>query len=415
MARKYRVEAFDKMQFFYGDVHKPRIQCCIRLSGHIDADALKKAVSISKGAIPMICCGFDGESRRPYWREQDLSGEDIVHLTEGPIEGLFDTDIDIVNGPQLKIMINRETDRDTLYIVVNHMVCDGGGLKEYLYLLCDLYTKCKHNQKDIPVPRCYSRGTAQLFQKIGWAERIKIFFSKYDLSAQGEQEPIPFQGDRNHPFIITITLTEEEIKRIKAYAREKGATLNDAMIAAYVRVLHKKTGWKRIIMPCPVDLRRYIPPDTPHGICNLTGNYICDIMMDTTDSFGDTLKKVSDQLKSQKESNNCLKSVMTLALFSHIVPFHTMHEKFSKAYTVPIISYTNLGILDADLLVLGDLNVEDAFLTGTIKYAPYFQLSISTYRQTSTLTSNMYGTEADRLFIEQFLADIKNELISDKS
>lgn len=413
MARRYKVEAFDKMQFFYGDMHKPRIQCFIRLSGHIDADALTKAVSISKEAIPMICCGFDSKSRRPYWRGRGLSGEDIVRLTEGPVEGLLDTDIDIVNGPQLKIMISRKTDRDTLYIIVNHMVCDGGGFKEYLYLLCDLYTKCIHNQKNIPVPQCYSRGTAQLFTEIGWGERFKILFSKYDLSAQGEQEPIPLQGDRDHPFIITLTLTEEEIARIKAYAKERGATLNDAMLAAYVRILHRKTGWERIVVPCPVDLRRYIPPGTPHGICNLTGNYICDIMMDTTDTFGDTLKKVSDQLKSQKASNNCLKPVMTLELLSHIVPFHTMHAQFSKAYTVPIISYTNLGIVNADLLVFGDLAVEAAFLTGTIKYAPYFQLSISTYRQRCTLTSNMYGTKEDKRFIEQFLADVKNELILD--
>ena len=42
MTGKYRVEAFDKMQFFYGDFHEPLIRCRIRLTGHIDEGALKK-------------------------------------------------------------------------------------------------------------------------------------------------------------------------------------------------------------------------------------------------------------------------------------------------------------------------------------------------------------------------------------
>lgn len=36
------------------------------------------------------------------------------------------SEIDIAHGPQLKIYIHREKTSDTLCIIMNHMICDGG-------------------------------------------------------------------------------------------------------------------------------------------------------------------------------------------------------------------------------------------------------------------------------------------------
>ena len=57
-----------------------------------------------------------------------------------------------------------------------------------------------------------------------------------------------------------------------------------------------------------------------------------------------------------------------------------------------------------------DLAVEDAFISTAVKHAPYFQLSVSTYRGCCTLTSSLYGTEEDRKIVDNLLSQVEIEL-----
>lgn len=52
----------------------------------------------------------------------------------------------------------------------------------------------------------------------------------------------------------------------------------------------------------------------------------------------------------------------------------------------------------------------DAYLCGSIKCRPYFQLAVSAYEGEITLTVNQYGDAADRERIIAFLRDIGQEL-----
>ena len=45
------------------------------------------------------------------------------------------------------VRVVRSSGKDTLCIVMNHMVSDGAGLKEYLYVLGTLYTKLQTAKK----------------------------------------------------------------------------------------------------------------------------------------------------------------------------------------------------------------------------------------------------------------------------
>lgn len=48
--------------------------------------------------------------------------------------------VDLYQGPQIRITILRSATRDTICVVMNHMLCDGMAFKEYLYLLAELYS-----------------------------------------------------------------------------------------------------------------------------------------------------------------------------------------------------------------------------------------------------------------------------------
>lgn len=420
MARKkiYKAEAFDIMQYFYGTVHDPLIHCLIRFSAHLDEIALKKAVTLSGEVNPLIRCCFDIDQRRPCWKDHGFTGEDIVHVIEADqnAESLkmnaLASSINILHEPQLKIYLIREKNFDTLCVIINHMVCDGAGLKEYLYVLSDIYTMCKRNDDSVPNLKFISRNTRCLFEGLCFTEKIEILFSKYDLSNQKNQIPYNMIGDRNNPFFVTLKITKQEFLLIKNYARKLEVTVNDMVLTTYARVLSKEMKRERIIIPCPVDLRRYIRSNKKHSISNFTSNFICDINITESDSFQDTLIQVSQQMKLQKLSKNCLKAVVMIEIISRLLSFNIFGKIFNKIFTMPVVSYTNLGIIDKKLLNFDQIEIIDMYITGAIKYVPYFQIAISTYDDSCTLSSNLHGTESDKVKIKHFLMEVKKELFS---
>jgi NRPS condensation-like uncharacterized protein len=414
-AGKIKAESFDIMQYFYGSVHEPLIHALIRFSGSIDEAALKKAVTLSMDAVPPLRCCFNTTGRRPFWEDRGFTGEHIVRCVAAEISDdlsqakkLLAETIDPEREPQLKIHILRSKTFDTLCIIMSHLVCDGSGFKEYLYLLSRLYLACANGET---TPKLYAapRGTGQLFKSFNLPQKLRIALQKYNASILKQQTVYRLQGDAGNPFFVTRKIQNGEAAKIKEAGRRYGSTLNDMMLAAYIRVLSRRTGEKRIVMPCPVDLRKYIPGGRS-AICNLTTNYICDITVGENDSFDQTAAQVAEQMKWQKESTACLKSVILLETAFKLIPFRSMRKKFNKLFTIPVISYTNLGIVDKDKL-FGGL-VTDMFLTGAVKYVPYFQLAVLTFDGAMTLSCNLYGTCKDKEAIEEFLKDVHHEMLS---
>lgn len=414
---KFRAEAFDIMQYFYRSVHEPLIHCFIHFTGHIDEMILKTAVTQSLGAIPQIGCCFDTSTSRPCWRVHGFTGEDIVKVFVYKNENqkeqamkLLSSTIDIKKEPQLKIFVVKGQTGDMLSIMINHMICDGAGFKEYLYMLARLYTQLMQDINCNTDLKYHTRSEEQLFQNLDFCEKTKILFSKVNIPKQEKQIGINLEGDKSNPFFVTCLISKEKLKMVKMFARSKGVTLNDIVIAAYIRSLSRKTGNDRIILPCPVDLRKYLPEGKAHGICNLTSNYICDITVNKKDTFYDTMMQVSQLMKKQKENKNHLKPIMLLQFVFHIVPFRILQKSFHKLFTIPIVSYTNLGIIDKESLQFGNTDIMEVFLTGAIKYVPYFQIAISTYDDNCTISCNLHGTSKDKLWIEAFLEKIKKEI-----
>lgn len=71
---------------------------------------------------------------------------------------------------------------------------------------------------------------------------------------------------------------------------------------------------------------------------------------------------------------------------------------------------TNIGIIDKKKLIFGGLNIKDAFICGSIKYNPYFQVAITTFDNEVTLSINFCGTYNDKNKIKEFLTVFDKEL-----
>lgn len=411
---KIKAQPFDCMQYFYRAVQEPLIRCYIQFTGTVNLAALKRAVDLSISAVPVIGCTFDGGSH--CWRRQDFSADDIVRTCDGDektAQKLLLSSIDFEREPQLKIDLVRQGDHDTLCVIINHMVCDGAGFKDYLYLLAGLYSRCAHDTAYCVKPAPLGeRNLGQLLHPLSMKQKRHILLAASQPHKPESGMVMPLHGDLSNPVIIIRSIEPEQCITIKQFAKSAHVSLNDIFLTAYVRALYLVTGCSRVTVPCPVDLRKYRADGQICGICNLTSNYYCDVTLQPEEAFADTLKQVSGQLRAQKESDECLKGPMLFSALYHLLPIGALQKIFYKISPVPVTSYTNLGILDDGKFRFGELSIANAFLSTAVKKAPYFQLSISTYGGRATLTSSLYATDGDQKMVEGFLDSIILECVN---
>jgi NRPS condensation-like uncharacterized protein len=412
--KNYKVESWDLLQYLFQNFNDHTLHFMAQLDGHIDVNRLKKAVTLSGESFPLIACKFVEGKGHPVWREAGLSADDMVKVNEtdnskSAIQSSLCVMSDTLNGPQLKINVVRDGISDTLCFTMNHMLCDAAGFKDYLYLLCDIYTKLSEDSGYRNNYICGSRNSVQMLKPFGTLEKIDILFKKYDISKHDSGAAFGLDGQKNNPFILAHTISRERFLSVKAYAKKHNVTVNDVMLTAFLRVVYSFLG-RTVAVPCTVDLRKYLPDRSAVGICNLVSYLICDIGSDLGDDFADTLFKVKRVMDSEKDNQRCLKSMLLLEIAYKLFPYKIAKSLITKEFKNPPISFTNLGILNKDKLRFSGTNVVSSYMNGSIKYARYFQLALSTFDNEVTLSINFCGTQTDKKKISLFLKNVDLEL-----
>ena len=412
MKQKIHTEAFELMQHFYSSAHRPLIRALICFSGRLDPDLLRRAVDLSTSSLPLARCVFSPETHR--WENRGFGADRIVHVTDSEEEDkaeslLLDT-IRSDSEPQLKIHLVRGPESDTLCVILSHMITDGTGMKQYLYLLASLYRRCRHTSGCIVPPEPLDRDIGQIFRGMGPAERLRILRSPLPLQKQEPEMFLPMEKEQGKPVTVQRRIGGEFFTGMRRYAKRTGATINDLLMTAYGRTHYAMTNCPDFTIPCPVDLRRYLPKDARCGICNLTGNYYCRFQINKQEPFEATLRKVTDQMTAQKKSRDCLKGPMLLDLLFSVLPYSAARKMFDRKFAIPVISFTNLGVLDWKRLDFGCGKVVDAYLATAVKHPPSFQVSISTFGGCCTLCSSLCATEKNRQVAQRFLDGMVTEL-----
>ncbi|MGA2141375.1 MAG: hypothetical protein ABSG94_03035 [Brevinematales bacterium] len=414
---RHRAQLCDQMQFFFVEYNDHQLHGVIFFDGGLDEVLLKKAVSLSMDAFPILKCRYVEGRRHPYWEETDIKIGDIVTFVDSAdVEG--DAMSFAVNktwefaGPQILVRFLRQAGQESgaLCVIMNHMACDGAGFKEYLYMLGSIYSGHEvHGNGRRP-----DRSLGQIFRRISLMDRMKLLLLPDNLSKHDSGLNFPLNGGSDPmPFIARHKLDSVRFKALKEYGRKSGATINDIILAAYIRALYRvldNPENRPLCIPCMIDLRRYLRDGKAGGICNLTATIVCDAGEGTGGDFSDTLAKVKMDMDRQKSGlpglNGLYKLQMIFRLFAYPAVKKIIREKFVN----PLIAMTNIGIIDKNRLSFGGIKVTDAFVTGSIKHAPYFQLALSSFNDSVTFTINQFGSAQDREKIEAFLRMLDGEL-----
>ncbi len=374
----------------------PFLYCHLMLEGNFDWNNFQEAVRISANYVPEIFSTYD--FRRAKFVKKNFTVEDLFtdDLSSNPRW-------DLSSNPQVKLSIHQEEKQKSIMIGMSHILADGAGFKQYLYLLAALYNreKCKlpiHNNRAIdPVLKGIRVGkpTEQIKQNRG-----------------ATMSPLRQFNDGTEFFCLSSTLSPDELMGITEKYRNYGATRNDIWIAAYARVIAGMQKISVVAIPCPADLRRYGYAPDSMTIGNVTGTYqTIFVEVQPGDTFADTVLQVHIEMLLQKSRNLCFRGIRPLTFAFRTLPHSLVKHIIKSAYRIPPVSYTNIGVIDADKLQFDGCHIENCFITGLYRLPPDFQLSVSIFRGTGTLNCALIGNKADRDLGQHILKEVKRELL----
>ena len=193
---------------------------------------------------------------------------------------------------------------------------------------------------------------------------------------------------------------------MKNAGKRLGVTVNDMLLAAYVRALYDISGMRddeTLSIPCMVDLRRHIEGgDEAGGLANHTGFMLCTVH-NKGETINDTLINVMRSTKKSKRDKYMgLYSLPLLKLAYTILPFSISEFAIKIGYDNPLIGMSNIGLLPVDKLTFGNAKPVDGFMTGAVKYKPFMQLALTTLNDVVTMTIAIRGNDDDKKIVEKF-------------
>lgn len=408
-------------------------QAILKLDRRLDFDKLTKAVRLSFDAEPVLGCRFV-EGNPPYWkRMENIDKVKFCSLEEtadvdAAVHRFLERPLDMDKDTKVKVKLIRSESCDTLGIKANHACCDGTGIKEYTQLLADIYTKIDLSEDEfVPVPSKRGRSDQdRLLKGLGITDPDALWIPGSDITIPTWAFPW-MQCTSNATRIVTCRLSPDQLDMISSYAKSKGATINDMIIAAYCRAM-LKMGQPVYGVPMginvTVDLRRYLPDKKAEAIRNLSGSSNIWISMVENEAFGDTLSRVTFMTNEMKKGYPGMQSAIGLERlekisFKDTLAYYQATSKVGKNMPntpafhgnrcVPALS--NLGILSKQLVKFGDVSAIDYFIIPPVVSAPGILLVAGTYNGTMTMGTGFFENTVPHKDMERLVNNIKDELL----
>ena len=334
--------------------------------------------------------------------------------TESPeqaISAFINEAIHAYIDPQVALRVVREKEADTVCIKLNHSACDAGGLKEYVWLLSDVYSMLATCGRTSIQPNLGRRDQSQI---------VELTKNPKTLAMKGFPTPtwaFPQKAgiQRLHVF---STISKDQFKTIKQYATDKKATVNDLLLTALYRTffaINNITEDKPMILQVSIDLRRYLPDHKAEAICNLSGAIYTALERKSGENFEGTLARVVASMEKLKANYPGLESAAGLEyLFSQgyagMEKYMVQSAEMGKKYSVTFPLLSNFGVLRD--YHFGELQMTGGYISSPIMYQPGFMLGATTFNAKMTLSVGFCGEEnikSIRSFFDTFIAELPKQ------
>lgn len=414
---KYKAEIFDKFQYLYYAMgfSDHQVRCVITFNNNVNIAVMEKAAGLLMTTVPALSRKYVNLGSKSYWEDIDLSNYESQFRTtysRDEFDRFLCSGTDEESGPQIKFCLLREK-TDTLAMVLNHMVSDGAGFKQCMYLFSDIYSGLIKNPDYTPgLVVDGDRGLNGILGNIGLRQKARSFlFGRGDNNQKSNDEFFSCKRADSEPFIVSREMPHDLYYNIKEFCHASGATVNDVILASYLRVLSEMLHMedKEIAVPIMVDMRRYLKDKSFSSLTNLSSTSIVKLRIPLGEKLTETISKTNAIMEKKKEKGLGINTFMKLHL-GFKVPLVNAYEIMRKVLKNPKISMTNIGVIDPAKLVFSGTEVKNAVIYASIKYLPYFQISVTSFNDTMTLGAGLYGNDEDKIRIENLLLSMEKDL-----
>lgn len=408
-----------------------QIQAVMKLDGSLDPDKLKEAVRLSIDTEPVFGCRFI-ENQPPYWKpREDIDNTEFctfekTNNTDEAVYRFLESPLNMDHDPMVKLRLISSGNQDTLCVKINHTCCDGTGAKEYIQLLSEIYSCItRDNSVYVPNPRPRSRKDQdRLFDTLGIKDPESVGEPLKDTPRT--MWPFPWRpGKPESARVAVCKLPEGNIGLLARYAKAKGATINDLIVAALYRAMYKMSQPLYCIpmdISMTVDLRRYLPDKKTEAIRNFSGGFNTRLARIPNEPFDGTLSRVIAMMDKVKNDQPGLLSAVGLERvengdFNQTTPYYRFISQIATPFSscIPLCSpvLSNLGVLDKSLFRFGDNTATDVYIVPPALCAPGILLCIGTYNDVMTMSVSYYKSQVSRRHIYRLLNLVKKELMCD--
>lgn len=410
--RRFPVVIEDNILYWMRNSHDSEIRGVISIEGRVDKERLSKAVRLCLDAEPILGCRFKKRFFRSYWERMDnldkTASFEVVETSDYDNDiGPFLTSLPPLNlfdGPQVKVWLLRSK-HDRIVFKFQHVTGDGAANADYARLLSEIYGKLGENPDYRPVPNI--EGTRSLNQ-VGDNFSLR---DKYGIVSRGMKDIAGFMTPLKYiayPFgpsvregltMVISTLEPERFRVIKNYGQARNATVNDMILAIFLRSFYQTLNTHpeslmRVV--ATVDLRRYTKAGRAGALCNLSGFLYLGIGKKLDEPFDQTLTKVRNFMHSYKGDYIGMGNFFITIPFFKLLPFPVslwihdrmgnMQKKQTRTAGTVAPLYTNVGNISNGGMSFGNLEVADVFITTTVPYPPVLALCLTTYKERMTMS-----------------------------
>lgn len=426
---RIKTEYADEVMFLIEDIGfaKNTIVFVMEFASRLDAQRFKEAFAVMMERYPLMGCRFVRDRSKPFWESADLKASDLVSVTENPEEfaGFRTSPADSTHGPVMSACIMRSPDGDSLVIKCHHTFCDVGGIKEFVYQLSDIYMNGeKDSQPGGNLPAAQDRSLDKVIREIPFRAYPRIVMNGFrefignSIPFRSRTLPLENSGLSSGYDFCVRHIGSKDFEKLSAHGRKSGATVNDMLIAAFMRSVSGFSGKKafsgfRILIT--VDLRLWSAYGRMHsGICNMSTFEYVGIGPEQGETFDDTLIKVRNHTSKRKKSWYGFNQVLVINYIYVLIPFGwwTAFWKFAAWFGVKTGNIpnglSNFGIIDKERINFGT-HPERAYILPPVFRLPAFAICASGYDGTLTLSTGMYGGDP---LVQRFMDGIVDQLAS---
>jgi NRPS condensation-like uncharacterized protein len=385
------------------------VHCVLSLSGRLDEGRLLRAVRLTLDAEPILGCRFVERWFRPYWcRYEDLDGLKTFEMrassdSQADMRHFFEAQPDL----PLRVLLLR-SDSDTLCLKLDHHVGDGTALREYVYLLADIYNRLEDDPGYEPLPnQSGSRSLLPVASRFSPRDKWRILSHSVKayrrLRGLGHWEfPLPGDGRRKFDY-VTWRLDGDRVRAILEYGIRHRASVSQVLLAAFYTALREE-------LPCSIeralpasmaiDLRRFLPETGAPGLSNLVGVSVIGVDPELEKSLEAVVEQIQTQMKSERKylglavSSFTLEAMPVIRHLAALYPYGRSKRLRQKRQSALLsedhvrgwMMLTNVGELDEARLEFGGAELTDAFVTGGVfRFPGLLGLGVSGFRGSLTL------------------------------